>query len=369
MIRVLQVIGDLGFTGIPVVIMNYYRNMDRSKVQFDFIATNPGGRFEEEIRQLGGNIYYLPPKFRHPFKYMKGLKKIIKANNYDIVHSNTNSASAFLDLYPAKRAKCKVRIAHSHNNGCNIKWQHYIFKPLLPMVANVRYACSKEAGKWMFGNKKFELINNGIDFEKYKFNQQKRTEIRQENNWQDNYIIGHIGSFQERKNQRFLVEMMHDLLKQIPNAKLVLIGDGETRQAIEELANNLGVKNNIEFLGNRLDTVELIQGFDVFCLPSFAEGMAMVLIEAQVAGLACFVSKAVPYVTLDNTNPVTQIELNKANWIQEICEYKAKNIQRHPLSQELMDTSDYNIKNLTNILLEKYIDLKNQSNQNSKSTI
>lgn len=124
MIRVLQVIGSLKYGGIETVIMNYYRQIDRDRVQFDFITTSGGGRFEQEIEQLGGKIFCLPQKSRHPFKYMKQLQRIIRQNHYNIVHSNTNSASAFLDLRAAKKANCAVRIAHSHNSICLIKWQH-----------------------------------------------------------------------------------------------------------------------------------------------------------------------------------------------------------------------------------------------------
>lgn len=246
MIKVLQVVGSLNYAGIESVIMNYYRNIDRSKVQFDFIATSQGGRLEEEIRSLGGKIFYLPSKSKHPFKYMKGLEKIIKDNKYDIVHSNTNSASAYLDLRSAKKAGCKIRIAHSHNSSCLIKWQHRLFKPLLPTVTTHRFACSEPAAKWMFGkNKNYEIINNGIDFNKYAYDEQKRIEVRSTMQWTDSFIIGNVASFQQRKNQKFLVEIMPDILSHIPHARLVLVGDGETRGALEELCKQLNIYDKV----------------------------------------------------------------------------------------------------------------------------
>ncbi len=317
MIKVLQVVGSLDYAGIEAVIMNYYRNIDRDKVQFDFIATSRGGRFEDEIHELGGNIFYLPSKSKHPFKYMRQLKKIVLENNYDIVHSNTNSASAYLDLKPAKKAGCKIRIAHSHNSSCLVKWQHRLFKPLLPSVVTHRFACSEAAAKWLFGkNKDYKLINNGIDFDKFAFNEETRNKVRNEQKWDDSYVIGNVASFQERKNQRFLVELMPKLLKGIPNARLVFVGEGETRGGVLELCDKLDIKDKVEFLGLRKDVDKLLQGFDAFCFPSLFEGLAVAYIEAVASGLPVIISDGVPFVEIGEN--ITRISLDNELWLKEI---------------------------------------------------
>lgn len=353
MIKVLQVVGDLNYSGIPVVIMNYYRNIDRQQIQFDFITTNKNGRFEQEIKELGGKVFYLPPKFRHPFKYMKGLRKIIKENKYDIVHSNTNSASAYLDLLPAKQAGCKIRIAHSHNSSCNIKWQHYIFKPLLPTVANARFACSQEAGKWMFGKKPFVQINNGIDFDKYSYNEQTRKAVREKMGWNDCFVLGHVGSFQIRKNQRFLVEAMPEILKAIPMAKLVLVGTGETMEDIKSLVREKGLENNVEFLGNRPDIPELLQAFDVFCFPSLSEGLAVAFLEACASSLPVVMNEDIPYVDIGD---VKRLPLNKTDWIETLKKIREENI-RTSLDRDSIEKSGYDIRQNAKILCEYYKNL------------
>lgn len=355
MIRVLQVVAGLNYGGVSAAIMNYYRNIDRTKVQFDFTTTQAGGRFEEEIKQLGGNVFLLPNKSKHPLKYVKQLKKIIKQNNYDIVHSNTNSASAFLDLYPAKRAKCKIRIAHSHNSDCLIKWQHRIFKPLLPSVVTNRFACSAAAARWLFGkNKDYKLINNGIDFDKYAFDREKRAAVRKQMGWDDDIIIGNVASFQERKNQRFLIEMMPQLLQALPNARLVLVGRGGTQQQLKELCAQLNVSDKVDFLGARNDVDELLQGFDVFCFPSTFEGLALAYIEALSSALPVVISDGVPFVQFGN---VTRLPLNHEQWVERIKAIVLDIPNRAPLTAQEIADSGYDIKTLAGELLNTYEEL------------
>ncbi|MDE6029926.1 MAG: glycosyltransferase family 1 protein [Clostridiales bacterium] len=357
MIRVLQIVAGLNYGGVSAAIMNYYRNIDRTKVQFDFTTTAAGGRFEEEIKQLGGNVFLLPNKSKHPFKYVKQLKKIIKQGNYDIVQSNANSASAFLDLYPAKRAKCKIRIAHSHNSNCLIKWQHKIFKPLLPSVVTNRFACSAAAAEWMFGkNKDYKLINNGIDFDKYAFDLEKRAAVREQMQWGDDIIIGNVGSFQERKNQRFLIELMPKLLQVLPNARLVLIGRGDTQQQLKELCTQLNVNDSVDFLGARNDVDMLLQGFDVFCFPSTFEGLALAYIEALASALPVIISDGVPFVQFGN---VSRLPLIHEQWIDRI-QTSAQNVANRTAftAQEIAD-SGYDIKTLAAELLNVYEELTN----------
>lgn len=353
MIRVLQVVGCLNYGGVESVIMNYYRHIDKSKIQFDFVTTSKGGRFEEEIKQLGGNIFYLPQKSRHPFEYMKQLKKVIRENNYDVVHSNTNSASAFLDLYPAKRAKVRVRIAHSHNNNCLIGWQHRILRPILPTVTTHRMACSDAAAKWLFGNNKnYKIINNGIDFDKFAYNEDVRNKVREKLNWKDYLLIGNVASFQDRKNQRFLIELMPQLISEFPNAKLVLVGAGDTQEKLKQLCVDLGIESSVEFLGVRNDVNELLQGFDVFCFPSLFEGLGVAYIEAAASSLPVVISDGVPYVQISEN--VEQLALDSEQWLLKIKRAFGNSLNRRSLTNEEIINSGYDIKSLAKQLEEYY---------------
>lgn len=356
MIKVLQVVGDLNYGGVEAVIMNYYRHIDHNCVQFDFITTTQNGRFEDEIRQLGGNIFRVPRKSKHPFQYIKRLSNIIKENKYDIVHSNTNSASAFLDLYAAKKGGCKVRIAHSHNTSCLVKWQHYLLKPLLPTVVTNRLACSDEAAKWLFGNNKnYRIVNNGVDFDKFGFDNEKRNAVRESLKWQDDFVIGNVASFQDRKNQRFLIELMPELLKKIHNAKLVLVGKGDTQNDLIKLSKEIGVEESVEFLGTRDDVDKLLQGFDVFCFPSLFEGLAVAYVEAIASGLPVIISDGVPYVNIGNA--VTRLELDKDKWVEKILHINENHSHREPFSYEERVRSNYDIKILADNLKNYYLGL------------
>lgn len=316
MIKILQVLGGLNYGGVSSAIMNFYRKLDKTEFHCDFTTTSRGGRWESEIKANGGDIFLLPSRSKHPFKYYKELKRVIKNGNYDIVHSNSNSASCYLDLRAAKKAGCKIRLAHSHNSSCGVKWQHYIFKPFLNRVTTHRLACSKPAAAWLFGNKDCTILNNGIDFDKFMFDEAIRKKVRCANQWEDSFVIGHIGTLCDRKNQRFLIELMPKILERKPNALLVLIGSGESLSELEELSTELCVRNNVKFVGNSNNVNELLQGFDLFCFPSIYEGLGIAYIEAAVSGLRVIISDSIPYANIGDNIKV--LPLDSAAWLNEI---------------------------------------------------
>ena len=152
MIRVLQIIGSLGYAGVEAVVMNYYRHIDTAQVQFDFITcSSVPQRYDQEILDKGGRIFRVPSRSRHPFKYMWALKQILQTNKYQIVHVHQNSASMVMDGFVAKLCHVPVVIGHSHNTSCNVLWQHYLFKPWVSFCFDYRLACSSAAGEWVFG--------------------------------------------------------------------------------------------------------------------------------------------------------------------------------------------------------------------------
>ena len=214
--------------------MNYYRNIDKSKVQFDFIVDEDSSYIpREEIERLGGKVIIVPP-YQKIFKYIRTLKKVFKENNYKIVHSNLNTLSVF-PLFAAKLAGVPVRIAHSHSTSNKKEWKKNILKnilrPFSKVFATDYFACSEYAGRWLFGNKTFEegkvtIIKNAIDVDKFKYNEEIRNKIRKQLNVEEKFVIGHVGRFMEQKNHEFLIDIFNKIHMKRKESILLLIGDG-----------------------------------------------------------------------------------------------------------------------------------------------
>lgn len=301
-IRILHVVSIMNMGGIENFIMNIYRNIDKTKIQFDFLVHHEEkGIFEDEIEQLGGKIYRIPfvTKVGH-FKYMKYLNEFFKNHKeYQIIHSHFNTISGLI-LKSAKANGVKIRIAHSHIAYPKYRFLENIYKKyaqsFINRVSTHRFACSKLAGEWLYGkDSKFEVINNGIVARKYIYNEEKRQSTRKLLKIEKNeLVIGHIGRFDEQKNHKFLIKVFECLYKKNKNYKLFLVGDGKLRKKLEEEVKSLGLKENVIFLGIRKDIPNLLQAFDLFVFPSTFEGLGIVLIEAQASGLKCFTSSTVP---------------------------------------------------------------------------
>jgi glycosyltransferase involved in cell wall biosynthesis len=325
-IRVLHVVVNMNRGGAETLIMNLYRNIDRSKVQFDFLTCREG-TFDEEIINLGGYIYRIPylNEAGH-FKYLGALKEFFSVHSdYRIVHSHMNQMSGFV-LRAAKNAGIPVRIAQSHNIGSSgntlgkiYKW--YSGKKIKTTATNL-LACSNEAASWLYKDRKDKavILKNGIEYEKFKFSTVIRANIRDELNISPNsYVIGHIGRFCEQKNHDFLINIFMEFLKTKPQSLLILAGDGPLRKDIEKKVLDLNIEEKVKFLGVRTDINNLIQAFDVFVFPSLYEGLGIVLIEAQASGLTCLTSNNVPKESDMGIGLVKFIPLENANvWVNQI---------------------------------------------------
>ncbi len=310
-IRIAQVMGKWLGGGVEAVIMNYYRNIDKSKIQFDFICDSDSTDIPyEEIEALGGRVILCPP-YQKALEYHKELKRIFKENRYKIVHSNINALSVF-PLCAAKKAGVPIRIAHSHSTSSKKEWKKTILKDILRPFSKVYpthyFACTEHAGRWLFGDKTFEegkvlVINNGIDTDKYVFNEKVRREVREELDLKDSdIVIGHIGRFMKQKNHDFLIDVFNELYKENSNYKLMLIGQGPLQEEIKQKVENLGLKQAVMFLGQKTDVNRYYQAMDLFLFPSLYEGLGMVMIEAQCSGLPCVASTEVPGIAKVNDN-------------------------------------------------------------------
>lgn len=317
MIRVLQVIGSLGYAGVEAVVMNYYRNIDRNKIQFDFITCSQiPERYDEEIYNSGGKIFRLPSRSRKPHKYMDVLKKVIKENGYQIIHIHQNSASMAMDAFVAKICGVPVIIGHSHNTRCNVMWQHYLFKPFVNLLLTNRFACSEEAGQWIFGNRKdVTVVNNAIDTSKFAFDEKTRESMREELGIEENFVVGFVGRLYDgQKNLFRVLEIFRAVLEKKNNAKLLIVGDGQDKERLIQKAEDLKINDKVLFLGKRNDVNNVMMAMDVFLMPSFYEGLPVVVVESQATGLRIVVSENVPTPNLINNMQVINLSETDEVW-------------------------------------------------------
>lgn len=343
-IRIAQIVGKYLGGGVEAVVMNYYRNIDRSKIQFDFICDDDSTNIPyEEIEKLGGRVILIPP-YQKVFKYHKELKRVLKEENYQIVHSHINTLSVF-SLFAAKCAKVPVRIAHSHSTT-NVKekkknFLKQVLRPFSKLFATNYMCCSELAGRWLFGDKEYDkgnvyLLNNAIDLEKFKYDEKIRKEKRKELDISDDTIvIGHIGRFVEQKNHRFLIDIFNEINKKEKNSILLLAGQGPLVDEIKKKVNSLGLDDDVKFLGQRSDAAELYQAFDIFLLPSLYEGLPVVGVEAQASGNLCYLSNNMTKETKVLDSTVFMSLLNTAEgWSEEILK-SLKNYRKHDTKEEV----------------------------------
>lgn len=302
MIKVIHFIDRIGRGGTQAVLYDWLKHIDRSKVQFDFLVFMDGQEeYIEKFKDSGCNIYQLSNlSMKKIPKFMNELDVFFKNHHYDIVHGHSKIKNVFF-LYAAMKNGVKVRISHSHNT----QFQKFaglglIMKPMLKCVATDYFACSDIAGIWLYGKNAYEqgkikIIKNGVETDKFTYSELIRNEYRGELDLVDSVVYGHVGKYMEQKNHTFLIEIFSEIIKKQSNAKLVLIGSGYPD--IIELVNNkiksLGLEEVVIQLGLRTDVPMLMQAMDVFLLPSLYEGLPVVGVEAQAAGLPLLLSDTI----------------------------------------------------------------------------
>lgn len=311
-IKVLHIVTYMGCGGLETMIMNYYRHIDRSKVQFDFIVhRNFEAFYDKEILELGGKIYRFPKLNPFSRDYLNKLDSFFAEHKeYRIVHSHLD-CMAGIPLKAAKKYGVPVRIAHAHNSN-QTKDKKYllklIYKKNIAKYSTYLFACSRAAGNWMFGKEQFTVLNNAIDAHKYCYNKEIADKQKSDLNVQNNLLVGHVGRFAPQKNHDFIIDIFAEILKKQTKSKLILVGDGELKNSIKDKAERLGISENIIFAGTRSDVPEILQAMDVFLFPSKFEGLGIAVIEAQAAGLPCIISDKVP-IECKKTDLVEQLSL------------------------------------------------------------
>jgi len=366
-IRVLQVFSRMDRGGSESIIMNFYRNIDRSKVQFDFVVhTNEKCAFDEEIEALGGKIHRMPRyNGKNHFLYLLRWKKFLQEHNeYKVIHGHYFTISAI--YFWMARKYNRICVAHSHSDYNNKGIKILQYKKLLTFpirfIANYLFACSKSTGLWLYGQrslekKKFFILKNAIDSEKFTFDSKIREQKREELNISDKFVLGHVGSFSIAKNHDFLIDVFKKVHNKNKQAVLLLIGDGFLRSSIEEKVKELGLSGSVIFTGIRSDISDLLQAVDLFVFPSLFEGLPVSVIEAQAAGLPCLISDTITEEVIV-TNLVESLSIDEIDkWSENILNYSIRDNGRN--TSKDIKYNGYDIIESTEWLEKFYIDQHN----------
>lgn len=354
--------GFVSYGGLTTVMMNYYRFIDKTIFQIDFASTNEEieSTLKEELSKNGSRYYPLGDRKKEPFRYLCRLDRIIKNGNYDVVHVNSNSATAALELCIAKKNHVRKRIVHNHTGSCEHILLHKLLYPLFLTSYTDSIAVSEKAGEWLFPKGTYTILENGIDCEKYRFSYIYRTEIRKKYGISDNTIvIGHLGKLHKSKNHHFLIQVFNAIHNKCPNSVLLLVGDGELRSKIEEEVERMGINDFVIFAGMQFETQKYLSAMDYFVFPSLWEGMPLSMIEAQASGLACFISDRID-AGVCITDAVYVLSLDKMNaeeWADFILEteIRERNDQSESNIKKIKD-AHFDVKSNVGLLEKVYVE-------------
>ena len=360
-IRILQVVTYMGRGGLETMLMNYYRKIDHTKVQFDFLVHRDfEADYDNEIKSMGGKIYHISRLNPINKQYKNELDNFFKQHpEYKIIHSHLDCMSG-IPLKEAKKCDIPIRIAHAHssNQTKDIKYVlKLLYKRNITKSANYLFACGEQAGRWMFNTDDFKVLNNAIDAKKYSFNAEIRDVRRKEFNIpNDSIVIGHVGRFMAPKNHELIIDIFNKIHFNNPDAYLMLIGEGDLKESIIEKVKELHLEDYVIFTGLRSDVNELLQAMDVFLFPSLYEGLPVSIVEAQAAGLPCLISDKVP-IECKKTDLVYQINLNDPVdvWADKVNELS--HIQRRDTYEDIKNAGFDIIENakwLENFYLDMY---------------
>lgn len=371
MIRVLHSVSNMDRGGIETMLMNFYRHMDRDKVQFDFLANKPvPGDYDEEIRALGGRIF-VSPGFKSYRSYLSYMTELFKEHpEYQIIHTHNGSLMLYA-LESAKSNGIPVRIAHAHATAVPVGLTNQLKKlmrPLIKYAATDYWGCSDAAGKFYFSekywNKSNELIHNAINVKNFTFNEEVRKSIREQYGFGDKLVVGHVGRMAPQKNHKKLLEVFAQMHKINPDTQLVLIGTGELEESLKQQANTLGIADSVTFTGVLSNVNEWLSAFDVFVMTSLYEGLPVVAIEAQAADLPCVLTDTItPEVKITDKVKFLGLHDEPIKWAKAILEIKP--VERVSREAELQKAG-YDIESEAKRMQELYIKLYSELQEAKK---
>ena len=360
--RILCIVGGMNAGGAETFLMKVYRVLDKSKYQMDFYVGSLGeGFYDKEILSMGGKMFYSIPKSQGFFKSFNALKDIVKNEKYNCVTRVSQHSLSALDLLAAKFGGAKILVYRSSNSATgggrvnNIL--HVLFKWLAIIIPTVRIAPSTEAAEFMFGKNcakrgRAKIIKNAITVDDFIFDQERREKIRKEFNINKEFVVGHVGRFNNQKNHTFLIDIFDEIVKNHENSVLILVGKGELEKDIKDKIMSLGLNNKVIFTGVRSDIPDIMMAMDVYVFPSFFEGMPNTVIEAQATGLHCIISDTitkeakitslVEYLPLKNDSEL---------WATKALEYVYQNGRRN--MKDAFESEGYDI----NLVAKRFINL------------
>jgi len=345
-IRVAHIMGKLWAGGVEAVVFNYYKAIDKTKIQFDLYYDSDSTVVPpQELIDMGARFIEIPP-YQHLFAYLKTLKKYFKENNYTIVHSHINTLSVF-PLFAAWQAKIPIRIAHNHSVPGGNEIKRNLLKNFLKLFSKVfanRYcACSEKAGKWLFGEKTFNegkvyVIKNAINFSSFIKSEEYITNQKEKLGIKDKFVVEHVGRFTYAKNHTFLLDAFYEIRKIKSNAVLLLVGDGELREKIEEKVKSLELTEDVIMIGQVADPENYYGLADIILLPSVFEGLSLTAVEAQASKVPIIVSEAIPNEAfISNGCLQLPLDTGAAQWAKDAIEFSNTKVIHDNRSNEYED--------------------------------
>ena len=367
--RIRHVVGAMNRGGTETMLINLYRNIDKEKIQFDFLSfSQEEAHYDKEIISLGGKIIRIsPPSILNYKKAINDMKKVIKEYGpYEVVHAHTLFNSGFA-MKAAKKLNIKTRITHAHttldNESTIVRkiYANYMRKSINKNSTHL-LACSNEAGRYLFGekslnNKNYTFFSNLIDYNKVLSVDKNRVEeFKNEYNLKDKIVIGHVGTLKQSKNQKFLIEITNYLVKENKDIRLLLVGDGSMRHDLEEIVKKYNLQEQVVFTGIREDVEVALHSMNIFAFPSIYEGLGLVLLEAQSAGLPCLVSEAIQPEADLGIGLVNKLNLSDGieKWSQKILSMSKEGKLEANIIAKAFEGSDYSVEKCLNKLFQIY---------------
>ena len=346
-IRILHIVGAMYPGGMENFIMNLYRNIDRTRFQFDFVVhQQKDNDYTEEIEKLGGRVYLLPRLTRKPFSNLHRIRRLVRENHYPMVIRHTANALVAPQLLAAKSAGA-VTVCHSHNETDPQLRLHRMGQKLMRRAADIRLACSEKAGHWMYGDQSFEVIHNAIDIPRFAYRESKAAKIREEFHLEGKHAYGNIANFIASKNHSYLLRIYREIIKLDPDAVCFCLGEGDLRPQIEEEIKELHLEERVILTGIRGDVPDFMSALDVLVFPSRFEGLPLTLIEAQAAGLPSLISDTITGDVIVTEGIVQQlsIELDSKEWAERAV-LLAKEQSDRTCPYESIAAAGYDIRQL-----------------------
>jgi len=368
MLRILVFGMSTGMGGVETFLMNLYRNMDINKLQLDFVIEGDSCYYSDEIKSLGGKIYFITPRKESMIQNIIDLIKLYKKcrTTYKIVYFNLSSLYYNFQYIIARFFKFPVIVVHSHsarakNVTKNLRYYlHCLNRLHVSLTADYMFSCSKPAAEWIFGKKrakKVKIVPNAINCNLYTYNEEIRKKTREELGIkEDQFVVGNVGRFTYVKNHLFILDIFKKIIEYNKNSVLLLVGDGELKNDVEKAISKHNLNKNVLLTGQRTDVPKLLQAMDVFILPSLYEGLPYSLIEAQASGLKCFASTGVPHESnITGLVDYIDLEADADFWAKEIIN---KTLNERSKMVDVIKVAGFDIKNTSNYMQEFFLKQK-----------